>query len=311
MSVYAITGAAGYIGRCLTRRLSREEDCERIVGVDVRTSPHSVPKTKNVCMDVRDPRLSETFRNEGVEIIVHTAWAVRQIHNAAEMRSINMDGMRNMLEAAKRCSARRIVHLSSTTVYGAYEDRTDFLKEESDLRPLKGVVYAEDKAAAEATLAGFKDKHPGVGITILRPCTVIGPSADNLIADMFRKRAALLVRGCNPPYQFVHVDDLAEAVLLAAKQGTDGTYNVVGSGTIQTREMYSLAGQKVLSLPYTLVYALAASLWHLRLPGGLVPPVVINQLRYPWLASGEKAERDLGFVPKYSSREALLDFLQN
>jgi UDP-glucose 4-epimerase len=221
-----------------------------------------------------------------------------------------MDGLRNVLEAAKRCSVRRIVHLSSTTVYGAYKDRTEFLSEESDLRPLRGLVYAEDKAKAESVLAAFKDQHPGVGVTILRPCTVIGPSADNLIADMFKKRFALLVRGCDPRYQFVHEEDLAEAVALAIKKGKDGIYNVVGGGTIGTSEMYSVAGQRVLSLPYTLVYTLAALLWYLRLPGGFIPPIMVDQLRYPWLASGGKAERHLGFVPKYSSREALSAFLQ-
>jgi UDP-glucose 4-epimerase len=309
MTVYAITGSSGFIGKCIAARLAEQSDCEKIIGIDIVPFPWGTEKVKAFTVDIRDSRLGDIFKEENVEVIIHTAWVVTLIHDERQMRSINLGGFKNMLEAAQHCGAKRIVHLSSTTTYGAYKGINDFHEEDDKLNPLKGFVYAEDKATSEKMLKDFARENPGMIATILRPCTVIGPSSENIIAKNFRKPFALLVRGANPPFQFVHEDDLVEAILCALKDHKGNVYNVVGSGIITTREMYEIAGQKIITLPHKLVYFLADMLWRFHLPGGLVPPVLVDYFQYPWLASGKKMENELGFTPRFSVRGALEDFL--
>jgi UDP-glucose 4-epimerase len=311
MKTIAITGAAGYIGRRITEALAEDDSYEKIVGIDIHPLPCLTPKVKPQILDIRHPALPEILLKEKTEGIIHSAWTVQSNHNFQENHSINIGGLENVLRAARLCKVKQVIHISSTTVYGAHKGNWEFQKEESPLRPVKGFVSAEERASAEGLVSKFQKENLEVTVIIVRACTVIGPSATNLTAAYLKRPKALICYGYNPPYQLIHEDDLTRAILLALKCDQSGTFNLVGDKTVGTIEMHLLMGQKILSLPFPLVYGIKSFQWHLRLPGGLVPPSFLDYSRYPCLASDKKAKKELGFIPLFTARDALLDFKQS
>ena len=177
------------------------------------------------------------------------------------------------------------------------------------MRPNKGFQYAEDKAQVEELLGEFAKEHPEVGLTVLRGCVVMGPKADNFISRAFSKPFLVAVDGYDPPMQFIHEDDLVDVMAHCLSERVTGIYNVAGEGTVPWSEMARLSGRRLLTLPPSLAYWITGTAWKLRLQGDS-PACGLDFIRYPWVTSTDKIQRELGVRFRYSSREALEAFLQ-
>ena len=299
----AITGAAGYVGTTLIRRLEQDDGIERILATDIR--PLKEPRTSKVVFKRHDidvpmgPLLSE----HGIEAIVHLAFIMRPGHNRAAIERTNVGGTTSVLNACVEAGVRHIVYLSSTAVYGARPDNPSMLTEESPLRPIRGFHYSEHKAKAEQFITELTQRYPTFKATILRTCPVMGPNSDNFISDAFTKPFLVGVRGYDPPLQLLHEDDLAKVLSVCLLQGGSGTYNLAGRGVISWSEMASIFGRKLMYLPAPLLYALTGITWNLRLQRDS-PASGLDFIRYRWTVSTEKIEKELGITIQHSSKQA-------
>jgi UDP-glucose 4-epimerase len=107
--------------------------------------------------------------------------------------------------------------------------------------------------------------------------------------------------------QFVHEDDIARAYEHFVLNDFSGSFNIVGTGTMTWKEIVTQAGKRTINIPTFFLYPLVRLFWHLHLIE--VPPQVMDFIRFPWVASGTQA-KEAGFVPQYSTQEALYSFLQ-
>ncbi len=305
----AVTGAAGYLGGALIRRLGTDGAIERILAIDVRPPRREhTPKVTFRRRDVTQP-LADLLNENGVEAVVHLAFVLNPGHRPVKARQVNLDGARNVLNACAQAGVGQVLYVSSSTIYGAHEDNPPLLTEESPPRPVKGFQYGEDKAAAESMVSRFAGEHLDITTTVLRGCPVMGPTADNFITQAFSKPFLVGVRGSDPGMQFIHEDDLAEVMHRCLLHGTSGTYNIAGRGTIRWSEMANAFGRRLLMLPAPLIYGLTGATWHLRVQGDS-PACGLDFIRYGWAVSAEKIERELGFTPRYSSRDAWEAFVR-
>ena len=300
-----VTGASGYIGTRLIRRLLETRDIERVTGVDIRPSTIEHQRYTHVRQDVTAP-LEEAFA--GAEAVVHLAFVLRQLRNRAEGRRINVGGAESVLRACANAGVGRVVLMSSATVYGAHPDNPPALTEDASLRPPSGFAYAEDKAACEALFQAFAEERPETCVSILRGCVVMGPSAANFITAALDKPVLIGVRGDNPEMQFVHEDDLAEVLLRFATEPHPGVYNVAGAGSVRWGEAVSLAGKRLVRLPAPLASGLAELAWRTRLQSDS-PSAGLGFIRWPWTVSTEKLTAETGYAFQHSSREALEAYL--
>ncbi len=299
----AVTGASGYVGTVLTRQLAEREDVGSILAIDV-SEPSLRPsgKVSFVRQDVSEP-FPGLFAEHEIDTVVHLAYELRQGRNREANRRVNVDGTRNTIEASRRGGVGRIVYLSSTSVYGAHPDNPQVLSEEMPVRPVAGFQYSEDKLASERLLDGYAAATSGVAVCIIRCCPIMGANADNFIASAFAKPFLVAVSGANPPIQLIHEDDMVECLSLATMGNAEGLYNLTGSGPIDWIEMAATHGRRVVSLPAWLLYPLTQLTWSLRLQSDS-PAMGLDMIRYPWSASTEKIEREMGFRPQYSSKDA-------
>ena len=305
----AVTGALGYVGTVLIRHLVEREDVDSVLATDVREPNQALgSKVTFVRQDVSEP-FPGLFAEHEVDTVVHLAYVLRQSRNRQANRRVNVDGTRNTLEACRRGGVGRIVYLSSTSVYGAHPDSPQALTEEMLARPVAGFQYSEDKLESERLLNEFASAMSGVAVCILRCCPIRGAHADNFIASAFDKPLLVAVSGTNPPMQLIHEQDMVRCLTLAVLGDAEGLYNMAGAGSIGWREMASTRGRHVVSMPAWLLYPLTQLTWALRLQSDS-PAMGLDMIRYPWLASTKKIEREMGFNPRYSSRDAWAAYVE-
>jgi nucleoside-diphosphate-sugar epimerase len=307
-STYLITGGAGFLGINLTRYLLARG--HHVVSLDIADFNYPErDRIKAIKGDIRDCS-SVDRAMEGVQIVVHTAAAL-PLYRKEDIFSTDLDGTRNVLQSAFEHGAERVIHISSTAVYGIPDHHPLY---EDD--PLHGVgPYGEAKVKAEQICLEYRAK--GMCVSIIRPKSFVGPERLGVFALLYDwakdgKNFPMIGSG-NNRYQLLDVEDLCEAIYLCATLDRDrvnDTFNIGAKEFTTMREDYQAVldaagfGKKIIPLPA------APVIWALR----ILEALHLSPL-YKWVyetaatdsfVSIEKAERVLGFTPKYSNKEALV-----
>lgn len=209
----------------------------------------------------------------------------------------------------------RVVVLSSTEVHEPHH-HNNCLVDEARLVRRPGMnprarAWLELEALAQERVERRLGQLPGTALTILRPAPVPLPAASDPWSRLLSGRFSATLPGHDPSIQLLSPEDLVAAVRRALEPDPDparspaGTFQVVPAGTVPLTQALRLAGVRRLPLPRWLQRLGRAVL----APAGLAAPGPwLEYLRYPWTASGEAAERELGFVPRRTSGEAVVRF---
>ena len=305
MRTVVVTGAAGEVGRRVLERLAARSDVDRLIAVDVRPGSLEANGVEWHILDLSRPAGTPDAFEEWVAgaDVIHLAWVDPQA--ASQAAEANRMILERVLGAMARTGGepRVMVHLSSGTVYGAWPDNPVPLSEDVPLRPNPEFTYATTKAEAEREVAEWADDHPEVAVSILRPSVVVGAASQPLYQALGGTRLARTDEG-GRRVQYLHVDDLASAVVFAWDGGLSGVYNVApdrGTGEATARAL--AGGVAQVALPARLAHALADWSWHLV--GDGVPKEAQAYARHPWVLAPDRL-RDMGWVAEYSSEEALV-----
>lgn len=297
MTTIAVTGVGGGLGRRLLARLDADPAVERVVGIDAVPPRQGSPKMEFFEADVRDERLAALIGR--ADAVVHLAFAPDAARDPAAMRSVNVDGTRNVAAAARAVAGGRLVFASTATVYGAHPDNDMPLTERSPARPAPGYAYAVNALDAEAAAADAGDA------VVLRLANVFGPDVDNFLMRMFSSPRFLTIRGHAPPLQVVHQDDAAAALHQACHLDVPaGIYNVAADGWMDLPEALALAGRHAVEMPEAVAFSLAERAWRLGVSGA--PPAELAYLMHPWVLDTAKIKA-AGWHPARSNREALIE----
>lgn len=306
---FLVTGGSGFLGINWVRfLLERKQD---VVVLDI--APFDYPdvsdRVRFIQGDIRD---ESTVRQamRGVDQVVHAAAAL-PLYKPADIWSTDVDGTRGVLRAAREAGVQRVIHISSTAVYGIPDHHPLY---ESD--PMHGVgPYGEAKVAAENVCREFREA--GLCLPVLRPKSFVGPERLGVFAMFYEwasegRHFPILGRGDNR-YQFLDVEDLCEAIWRCATlepETVNDTFNIGAKEFGTPRSDFQAVlddagfGKRIICLPEKPVILALRFLEILRLS-----PL------YQWIyetvgkesfVSIEKAGRQLGFAPKYSNREALI-----
>ena len=298
----AVTGASGYIGARLIRRLQASEDVEFILATDIRPIDDDYSdRVTFVQHDIGDPIL-DLFAKHRIDSVVHLAYLLNPGRRRKHSRRVNVTGTDNVIEACAASDVRYILYLSSTSVYGAHPDNPDFLTEDHPVRPIPGFLYSEDKLESESRLADFAARNPSVAVTVLRGCPILGPSSNNFISNAFLKPLIPTIAGADPELQFIHEDDLVAVLATCLEQSPTGTYNIAGEGTIKWSEMAARMGSRTVTLPYFAWAGLTSIAWRLRIQSDS-RPCGLNFIRHRWTADTRKLSQEIGFHPTYTSTQ--------
>lgn len=250
MTLSLVAGGNGYFGALLVDRLRAEGHEVRIF--DLIDSPDRRPDTTFFSGDIRDrTRLRPAL--DGVDHVFNNVAQVPLARDRNLLTSVNVDGTRTLLDAAKAAKVSKVVHTSSSAVFGIPLENP--VRPETPPRPVE--AYGRAKLAAETVcLDAVGD---GLDVTIVRPRTILGHGRLGIFGILFDWIAdgadpIVLGRGDNH-YQFVHADDLADACLAAAQLAGPDVFNVGADRFGTMREAleslcrHAGTGAKVRSVP--------------------------------------------------------------
>ena len=222
------------------------------------------------------------------------------------MHEINVQGTRNTFKAAKAAGVKHIVVTSSATVYGAKPTNPVPLTEEHPWDDNQIFQYAQDKAELENYYREFKNDNAGIKVGVVRPTTVFGPNVENYLSRfLFAFPFLPVVMGSQPRMQFVHEDDVSQLLVRVVLQEADGIFNAAPDDALGIDEIAELSARKVVPMPRFMLEQSFKTLWRLGVKRVESPETFLDFTVYPWLLSNAKATRELGFRPKYTSRETL------
>jgi UDP-glucose 4-epimerase len=300
---YLITGGSGYIGTRLVELLSRREDTEKIVIADVVPPRAYRPKTEFERVDVRDRgAVHSALKRAKPDVLVHLAFILNPSHDEAFMYEVDVNGTHNVLEAAAEVGIGQVLVTTSAVAYGAFPDNPDPITEDHPVRGVARFSYARDKTESDRIVQLWALQHPDVVTTIVRPCIVFGPNVDNYLVRLWTKQPFAVDAGnIDGTIQFVHEDDVVEAISRLLLGRHAGQFNLSPEGLMTLRECADLLGTSVRKMPVWAYRALGKLLWRLRLSEA--PPGQIDFALYPWIVSNEKLKETLGWTPRHSSRE--------
>ena len=302
----AITGVSGALGRRLVSLLAGRSDW-RVVGLDPQPFPAGVSKPRYFTVHRVDVATTDLARLlAGADVLIHLATGEPDSPTAVqdEARLI-----RRTLAAATSAGVKRLVVLSSAAVYGAWVDNPLPLTEEAKVRLRPGFRYADQKRALEAEVALWLADTPDARAVILRPAVMLGhPDARAWLAKATRPPWAARLSHEIAPQQYVHIDDLAEAIRVAfealAADRISGIVNVAADGWLTPEDAQELFGPSA-RLPTDGPIGVRALGLVRRFVDGNRPEGVAPYLTYPWVVSNDRM-RSLGWMPRSSNAEALV-----
>jgi 2-alkyl-3-oxoalkanoate reductase len=302
-----VTGGAGMLGGHVAGHLAREG--HEVLGVDLRPLPDPIPDWRHRVGDIRDTAMmTETMA--GADAVVHCAGALPS-YPAGQIHDVIVGGTRSVLEAGRRAGVERVVHISSTAVYGL--PKLVPTPEEHPREPVD--PYTRAKSEAEELAEKFRAE--GMCVPVLRPKTFLGPGRMGLFAMLFEwaeegRNFPVLGSG-DARIQMLAIEDLVEAIagVLSAPADVAGdTYNLAAAEFGTVREDFQAVldaaghGKRVVSLPARPALAGLRLLERMRLS-----PVygrLLHKLLADSYVSIDKARDGLGFRPRLSNREAIL-----
>jgi nucleoside-diphosphate-sugar epimerase len=238
-----------------------------------------------------------------VEVAVHLTAGD---HDArARRRESVTAGASALIELAETRGVQHLVLVSSAMVYGAWANNPVPLTEDAALRPDLDFVFARQLASVEQMVDDWRTSAPGRTATVLRP--VVSMAADGT-SSLARALAAGMGHRSgedDPGAQFLHLDDLASAVIIATEQRLDGVFNVAPDGWVAGERVRALAGSRPkIKLPDRLAEVMARARW--RFQRGPIPPGLRSYTKSPWLVANDRLKA-VGWRPTITNEQAYVE----
>ena len=306
-----ITGGSGFLGINLIRKL-REKGVEEIRVLDIADFDYpekSEPWLKFSLGDVRDAAAVDRV-SEGCDVVVNCAAAL-PLYSPEDIRTTEVDGIRNVLASARKLDVKRVVQISSTAVYGV---------------PKKHPIYEDDElvgvgpygvAKIEAEEACRKARSEGQPVCVIRPKSFIGPERLGVFALFYdwayTGHGFPMIGSGNNRYQLMDVEDLCDAIWNAMTypdDKIDTEFNIGAKEFTTMREDYQAVldragyGKKIRGMPVKPIVFMLRILEALKLSP--LYPWVYETASTDSFVSIEKAERMLDFKPRHSNKDALV-----
>jgi nucleoside-diphosphate-sugar epimerase len=291
-----VSGAAGLVGSRVVRQLLASSDEVAVVAVDRDRMPAATARFTPQRLDLLRAPLGPLF--DGVDVVVHLA-------------ELDPDGApgpmadlaARVLDAAGAAGVGHVVVLSSAMVYGAQADNPVPLTEAAPLRPEPELGFAVGKAEVERLGVTWRAAGEGRTLSVLRPTTALSEQGASWVARTMRAATAVRPDQVDPPVQFLHVADLAAAIVLAARRRLDGPFNVAPDGWLGPERLEALEPGPRLRLPDPVNEALVRT----RSLVGIrpVPPGILPYVRHPWVVANDRLRAE-GWIPAFSNEEAYI-----
>jgi UDP-glucose 4-epimerase len=323
----AVTGPTGDLGIATVSALERSRRVRKIVGLARRPfdpASEGWKKTEYRQGDIRDKR-SVRDAVKGADVVIHLAFAI--IGAGSHSWEVNVEGSRQVFEAAIEAGAERICYASSVAAYGFHADNPDWVSEEVPARGSPEFYYSQQKAEVEGILARLILSAPHTQAYVFRPCIVAGPRAQMLLEQIpyyslgeqlpdavVRLLSSVpmlkpVIPDAGGRFQLVHEDDVASAFVGGTLgRGEPGPYNLAGRGTLTLGDLADALGWYSVPVPDAALEATAEIVS--RVPSLPEAFAWVQAIRKPVLMKTDRAQKQLRWRPEHTARSTLQQLIE-
>jgi nucleoside-diphosphate-sugar epimerase len=314
-----VTGAAGFIGGALLKRLA-EYECD-VVGTVMQQSEAEQLRANGYRAEPLDLASDEEWDSllSGVDAVFHTAAMFTETEHGESMYSkVNVDGTVKLAQTAARCGVKRFVHCSTVGVHGDVKETP--CKETSPFNPMD--IYHRTKLDGELGIMGFAGNLPanGMVVTSNRPAMVYGPG-DLRLLKLFKAIVSgrfRMIGSGNVLAHLGYIDDQVDSFLLCAVKPREAVhleaFNIASGQYITLNELVSsIAGAAGVRIPKTKIPV--APVWLAGLicevacrPFGVRPPIFRRRVGFFTQNRAfdlSKARSKLGYASKVDHEEGI------
>ncbi len=313
MRTALVTGATGFTGQALCRRLLRDGWAVRAF---VRPSPR-VAALRSLGVDCVELDIGDRQQvlsaYRPADAVFHVAAQYRtETPDRAAFARINVDATRYLLDAAKSAGVGRFVHCSTVGIHGHIEHPPA----SEDYRPAPNDHYQQSKWEGEQLARSYFAA--GVPGAVIRPAAIYGPG-DLRFLKLFKsvqKGLFVMIGPGTSHYHLVYIDDLVEGFLLAATrdEAIGQSYIIAGPASVPVRQLVDQVADTLgcsrprLRVPHWPVHAAAVACEAVCRPLGITPPLYPRRVEFFVMQRSfttEKARRELGYVPRTDNATGL------
>ena len=288
-----VTGAAGALARQVINRL--RETCD-LVAVDFREQVYLGDDIPSYCIDFNKRVFEDLFRRYQFDGVIHLGRILSSQLTRMRRYNANVLGTQKLLDLSEKYGIRRIIVLSTYHVYGAVAYNPALIDESAPLKSAGLTADLVDSVELENLANIYLWRYPELNITILRPCNIVGPGVRNSMSSLLGSERAPVLAGFSPMMQFIHIDDMADAIVLAWHKPVKGVFNVAPQDWVAYQQALKLCGCKRISLPSIppAVPKVISRVLNLR----SFPPYLLSFFKYPVVIDGRAFAREFDFTPK-------------
>jgi UDP-glucose 4-epimerase len=321
----AVTGASGNVGTALLRRLTAPSaGVAEVRGLARRQPPDLAPYSavRWHLTDLGEAAGEQVLAEfvDGVDAVVHLAWALQPGRHPDQLRRVNVDGTRRAARAAAAAGVSQFVHLSSIGAYtaGAVGQK---VSEDWPTTGIPSAQYSRDKSEAERVVRQVMSRHPGTTLTVVRPTLILQPEASSEIGRYFlgpwlfgaaRLLPGALARLLPLPLpavavSFVHADDVADALERMLDRRAPGPFNLAAEPVLDSDAIARALGTMRVPVPALALRTVLQAAFTARVvptePGWLDIGTHVPAL------DTSRARKLLGWEPIHRSDEVLSQFV--
>lgn len=289
-----VTGAAGALAKRVIARLYGKYN---VVAVDFRRKVETDAGIPSYLVELHKRGFEDVFAEHKIDAVIHIGRIFAHEKTRQQRYNANVLGSKRLLELCRKYQVGQVIIHSTYYVYGASAYNPALIDEEAPLKASEITQDLVDSVELESLANIYLWKHPELNITILRPCNVLGPGVRNSMSILLSRPLAPVLVGFSPMMQFLHVDDMADAMVVAFEKNRPGIYNVAPDDYVPYQEAVSQCGCKrlpVLSVPPSLPRLVSTMLnWN-----AFFPPYLINYFKYPVVLEGRLFRETFGWKPR-------------
>lgn len=295
-----VTGAAGALAQHVMAELKEHYD---IVGVEFRGLQATYPDTVDYALDFNKRTFEDVFRAHDFSGIIHLGRIRSSQLSRGQRYSANVTGTSGLVQLARKYGVEQVVALSTYHVYGADPTNPSLIDEGYPLKAAALSPQLADAVELENLLNIQLYRYPELNITVLRACNIAGPGVSNTVSQVLSQPLSPCLTGFSPLMQFIHVEDMADAIVRAFECNQRGIYNVAPDDYIAYQDALLKAGCRRVFLP-SVPPALARGA--VRFMGRFAPPdYLINFFKYPVIIDGSRFAEAFDYTPRFSIDDVL------
>jgi UDP-glucose 4-epimerase len=318
-----VTGASGNVGTGVLRALERHLPNAEVIGVCRRPPTHgsTYGRVRWHAVDLAEPdaaaRLAPAMRD--VDVVIHLALSVQPVRNEDYLFRANVRGSQAVLQAVAAAGVSQLVYASSLGIYAA--GATAPVTEDWPDTGQSTSIYSRHKVMVERILDDFETDHPDVTVSRFRPTVVVQREAAYLIRSLYlgplvpqsafellrRRQLPILPLPEKAAVQFVHADDVGDAVIRLIQHRARGSYNVAAD-ILFARDLAELVGGRPIEVSPRLVRSVVSALSAARVIA-LNPGWYDVAFNTPVMDTA-KARRGLGWAPAHSSTDSARELIE-